>query len=149
MDGTLIGADKYTAVTGSTLVTLKKDYLETLSVGKHTLTVVYTDGECTTEFEVKNKVVEKPGTEEDTKPGTDTEKPKPDVEKPTSPEEGKKPSTETKKPIPSKVDKKANVKSEKKKSLNTAYSYNMGQWMALLLMSGVVLVLTVFKKKRN
>ena len=149
VDGTLIGADKYTAVTGSTLVTLKKDYLETLSVGKHTLTVVYTDGECTTEFEVKNKVVEKPGTEEDTKPGTDTEKPKPDVEKPTSPEEGKKPSTETKKPIPSKVDKKANVKSEKKKSLNTAYSYNMGQWMALLLMSGVVLVLTVFKKKRN
>ena len=149
VDGTLIGADKYTAVTGSTLVTLKKDYLETLSVGKHTLTVVYTDGECTTEFEVKNKVVEKPGTEEDTEPGTDTEKPKPDVEKPTLPEEGKKPSTETKKPVPSKVDKKADVKSEKKKSLNTAYSYNMGQWMALLLMSGFVLALTVFKKKRN
>lgn len=149
VDGTLIGADKYTAVTGSTLVTLKKDYLETLSVGKHTLSVVYTDGECTTEFEVKNKVVEKPGTEEDTKPGTETEKPKPDVEKPTLPEEGKKPSTETKKPVPSKGDKKADVKSEKKKSLNTAYSYNMGQWMALLLMSGVVLVLTVFKKKRN
>ena len=149
VDGTLIGADKYTAVTGSTLVTLKKDYLETLSVGKHTLSVVYTDGECTTEFEVKNKVVEKPGTEEDTKPGTETEKPKPDVEKPTLPEEGKKPSTETKKPVPSKGDKKADVKSEKKKSLNTAYSYNMGQWMALLLMSGFVLVLTVFKKKRN
>ena len=149
VDGTLIGADKYTAVAGSTLVTLKKDYLETLSVGKHTLTVVYTDGECTTEFEVKNKVVEKPGTEEDTKPGTETEKPKPDVEKPTLPEEGKKPSTETKKPVPSKGDKKADVKSEKKKSLNTAYSYNMGQWMALLLMSGFVLVLTVFKKKRN
>lgn len=126
VDGTLIGADKYTAITGSTLVTLKKDYLETLSVGKHTLTVVYTDGECTTEFEVKNKVVEKPGTEEDTKPGTDTEK-----------------------STTSKVDKKKDVKSDKKKSLNTAYSYNMGQWMALLLMSGFVLVLTVFKKKNN
>ena len=126
VDGTLIGADKYTAVTGSTLVTLKKDYLETLSVGKHTLTVVYTDGECTTEFEVKNKVVEKPGTEEDTKPSTNTEK-----------------------PTTSKVDKKKDVKSDKKKSLNTAYSYNMGQWMALLLMSGFVLALTVFKKKRN
>ena len=126
VDGTLIGADKYTAITGSTLVTLKKDYLETLSVGKHTLTVVYTDGECTTEFEVKNKVVEKPGTEEDTKPGTDTEK-----------------------STTSKVDKKKDVKSDKKKSLNTAYSYNMGQWMALLLMSGFVLVLTVFKKKRR
>ena len=148
VDGTLIGNDKYTAVSGSTVVTLKKDYLETLSVGKHTLSVVYTDGECTTEFEVIADT--KPTTpEEDKKPGTETEKPKPDVEKPTLPEEDKKPSTETKKPVPSKVDKKADVKSEKKKSLNTAYSYNMGQWMALLLMSGFVLVLTVFKKKRN
>lgn len=125
VDGTLIGNDKYTAVSGSTVVTLKKDYLETLSVGKHTLSVVYTDGECTTEFEVI----------------ADT--------KPTTPEEDKKPGTETKKPTSSRVDKKADVKSEKKKSLNTAYSYNMGQWMALLLMSGFVLVLTVFKKKRN
>ena len=142
VDGTLIGADKYTVITGSTLVTLKKDYLETLSVGKHTLSVVYTDGECTTEFEVKNKVVEKPGAEEDTKPGTDTENP-------TTPEEDKKPSTNTENPTTSKVDKKANVKSEKKKSLNTAYSDNMNQWLSLLLMSGFVLVLTVFKKKRN
>ena len=142
VDGTLIGADKYTVITGSTLVTLKKDYLETLSVGKHTLSVVYTDGECITEFEVKNKVVEKPGAEEDTKPGTDTENP-------TTPEEDKKPSTNTEKPTTSKVDKKANVKSEKKKSLNTAYSDNMNQWLSLLLMSGFVLVLTVFKKKRN
>ena len=98
---------------------MKKDYLETLSVGKHTLTVVYTDGECTTEFEIKAA-----SATEDTKPGTE-------------------------KPAPSKVDKKKDVKSEKKKSLNTAYSENMGQWMALLLMSGFVLVLSVFKKKRD
>ena len=148
VDGILIGNDKYTAVSGSTVVTLKKDYLETLSVGKHTLSVVYTDGECTTKFEVIADT--KPTTpEENKKPGTETEKPKPDVEKPTLPEEDKKPGTDTKKPTSSKVDKKTDVKSEKKKSLNTAYSYNMGQWMALLLMSGFVLVLTVFKKKRN
>ncbi len=140
VDGTLIGNDKYTAVSGSTVVTLKKDYLETLSVGKHTLSVVYTDGECTTEFEVIADT--KPTTpEEDQKPGTESEKP-------TLPEKDKKPSTETKKPTTSRIDKK-DVKSEKKKSLNTAYSYNMGQWTALLLMSGFVLVLTVFKKKRN
>ena len=53
VDGTLIDADKYTAVSGSTVITLKKDYLGTLSVGKHTLTVVYSDGECSTEFEIK------------------------------------------------------------------------------------------------
>ena len=125
VDGTLIGNDKYTAVSGSTIVTLKKDYLEMLSVGKHTLSVVYTDGECTTEFEII----------------TDT--------KPIIPEEDKKPGIDTKKQATSRLDKKADVKSEKKKSLNTAYSYNMGQWMALFLMSGLVLVLTVFKKKRN
>ena len=53
VDGTTIAADKYTAVSGSTVVTLKNDYLATLSVGKHKLTVVYNDGECSTEFEVK------------------------------------------------------------------------------------------------
>lgn len=34
-------------------ITLKADYLKTLSVGTHKLTVVYTDGECSTNFEVK------------------------------------------------------------------------------------------------
>mgnify|MGYP004662898539 CR=1 FL=1 len=156
VDGTLIGNDKYSAVSGSTVVTLKKDYLETLSVGKHTLTVVYTDSECTTEFQVKAASATedtKPGTEkpinpeEDKKPGTEQEKPGTDETKPGAETEKPKPNIE--KPAPSKVDKKKDVKSEKKKSLNTAYSDNMGQWMVLLLMSGFVLVLSVFKKKRN
>lgn len=50
IDGILIATDKYTAVSGSTVITLKKEFLDTLSVGKHTLTVVYSDGECSTEF---------------------------------------------------------------------------------------------------
>ena len=156
VDGTLIGNDKYTAVSGSTVVTLKKDYLETLSVGKHTLTVIYEDGECTTEFQVKAASATedtKPGTEkpinpeEDKKTGAEQEKPGTDETKPGAETEKPKPNIE--KPAPSKVDKKKDVKSEKKKSLNTAYSENMGQWMALLLMSGFVLVLSVFKKKRD
>ena len=156
VDGTLIGNDKYTAVSGSTVVTLKKDYLETLSVGKHTLTVVYADGECTTEFQVKAASATedtKPGTEkpinpeEDKKTGAEQEKPGTDETKPGAETEKPKPNIE--KPAPSKVDKKKDVKSEKKKSLNTAYSENMGQWMALLLMSGFVFVLSVFKKKRD
>ena len=53
VDGTLIDAKNYTAVSGSTVITLKADYLKTLSVGTHKLTVVYTDGECSTSFEVK------------------------------------------------------------------------------------------------
>ena len=53
VDGTLIAADKYTAASGSTVITLKTDYLKTLSVGIHKLTVVYTDGDCSTDFEIK------------------------------------------------------------------------------------------------
>ena len=65
VDGTLIEADKYTAMSGSTVITLKKDYLNTLAIGKHTLTIVYNGGECSTEFEIKaaqggNKTPAKP-----------------------------------------------------------------------------------------
>ena len=38
---------------GSTIVTLKATYLETLSVGKHTLAVISDTGTATTEFTVK------------------------------------------------------------------------------------------------
>ena len=127
IDDKFVSPSNYQLFKGSTIVTLNKDYLETLAVGKHTITFMYKHGGCSADFEIVNA----------------------DTQKPVTPEEDKKPSTETKKPTSSRVDKKADVKSEKKKSLNTAYSYNMGQWMALLLMSGFVLVLTVFKKKRN
>ena len=105
---------------------------------------------------MKNKVVEKPGTEEDTKPGTDTEnpakpeedkKPGTDAEKPGK--EDAKPSTNTEKPTTSKVDKKKDVKSDKKKSLNTAYSDNMNQWLSLLIVSGLVMLVALFKKRRT
>ena len=53
VDDTLIDAKNYTAVSGSTVVTLKAEYLQTLSVGTHKLTIVYNDGECNTGLEVK------------------------------------------------------------------------------------------------
>ncbi|MGN0370065.1 MAG: choice-of-anchor I family protein [Butyrivibrio sp.] len=53
VDGILIDAGNYTAVSGSTVVTLKAEYLKTLPVGTHKLTVAYTDGECSTNFEVE------------------------------------------------------------------------------------------------
>ena len=74
VDDTLIDAKNYTAVSGSTVITLKADYLKTLSVGTHKLTVVYTDGECSTNFEVKQAASEQ------TKP---TERDKSDTTTPT------------------------------------------------------------------
>ena len=53
VDGTLIDAKNYSAKSGSTIITLKPEYLQTLSAGSHNLTVVYADGECSTKFEVK------------------------------------------------------------------------------------------------
>ena len=56
VDGTLIDAKNYTAVSGSTVITLKADYLKTLSGGTHKITVVYTDDECSANFEVRKQL---------------------------------------------------------------------------------------------
>ena len=61
VDGKLLTADQYTATSGSTVVALKASYLTTLSAGKHTLTVVYTDGDCSTEFEIQSAGNTDPG----------------------------------------------------------------------------------------
>ena len=53
VDGVLVDPKNYTAVSGSTIVTFMKEYLATLSNGIHKLTVVYTDGECSTNFTIK------------------------------------------------------------------------------------------------
>lgn len=54
VDGNTLTKDKdYTIKAGSTIVELKSDYLKTLSAGNHTLEVIYEDGECETEFDVK------------------------------------------------------------------------------------------------
>lgn len=44
MDGKDIESKFYTAVSGSTVVTLAQEYMDTLDEGEHTLTFVYTDG---------------------------------------------------------------------------------------------------------
>lgn len=52
VDGRAVNQADYTVASGSTKITLKPEYLETLSVGKHSLTVQYTDGEVSCGFEV-------------------------------------------------------------------------------------------------
>lgn len=52
VDGKAVDAGNYTIKSGSTIITLKPEYLNTLSVGKHILTVIYTDGEVSGEFEI-------------------------------------------------------------------------------------------------
>ena len=52
IDGNLVDVKNYTVKEGSTIVTLKADYLNTLSVGNHTFEIIWTDGTASTRFTV-------------------------------------------------------------------------------------------------
>ena len=52
VDGVVIDAENYDAVSGSTRITLKPDYLKTLSDGKHTITIVSKDGSASANFSI-------------------------------------------------------------------------------------------------
>lgn len=54
VDGDLIDEENYTLENGSTILTLKSSYLNTLSVGEHSLTFVYNDGSVDTTFTISN-----------------------------------------------------------------------------------------------
>ncbi len=63
VDGKDLDASNYTVKEGSTIVTLKAEYLETLSVGKHTLAIVSETGTATTEFTIKAAATEEEPTQ--------------------------------------------------------------------------------------
>lgn len=52
IDGKTLDAKYYTAKEGSTIITLKADYVASLSAGNHTIGIVSTSGTATTEFTV-------------------------------------------------------------------------------------------------
>lgn len=79
VDGVSVDARYYTATSGSTIVTLKNEYLATLSVGKHTLEITYTDGAAVCSFEVTRSSVPSEGNAG----GESSEPPKSVEEKPT------------------------------------------------------------------
>lgn len=56
VDNKLVDSTNYDSKTGSTVITLKDEYLKTLSVGEHTLKVAFSDnGEAITKFTIKEK----------------------------------------------------------------------------------------------
>ena len=58
VDDELVDPNNYTAESGSTIITLKKEYVDNLSIGKHTLKVVFSDGgQATTMFNVAKTTV--------------------------------------------------------------------------------------------
>lgn len=55
VDGNPVSEESYAVKSGSTVVALKESYLKTLSVGKHSITVLYSDGEASAEFEIRTE----------------------------------------------------------------------------------------------
>ena len=58
VDNELVDPKNYTAESGSTIITLKKEFVDTLSVGEHTLKVLFNDGgEAIATFNVAKVIV--------------------------------------------------------------------------------------------
>ena len=134
IDGTLIDKKNYSAVSGSTVVTLKNDYLKTLAVGTHSLTVIYTDGDCSTNFEIKatqNPVAQ----EQALTPST----------QPTSPQTGDN-SNATQNPV---APEQASTPSTQLTSPQTGDNSNMLLWVMLLAVSSAVLTGTAIHSRKR
>lgn len=57
VDGKIVDKANYTVTEGSTIITFKADFLKTLSVGNHTISIVSTTGEADTVFTVDKQLL--------------------------------------------------------------------------------------------
>lgn len=83
LDGTTLDEKNYTKKEGSTIITLNRDFVATLSVGEHTLSIVSKSGTATAKFTVKAKPAETTTTQTTVTPQP-TAQPQPTVQ-PVSP----------------------------------------------------------------
>ena len=124
LDGTALEEKNYTKREGSTIITLNRDFVATLSVGEHTLSIVSKSGTATAKFTVKAKPAETATTQPTVTPQptaqpTQTAQPQPTVQ-PVS-------------PIPS-----------------TGDTATPALWFALLIVSGSALAaIFVLRRKDN
>ena len=71
IDDALLDAKNYQAESGSTVIILNKEYVDTLSVGEHTIKVEFSgSGSATTKFEAKAKQANTEKSENITNPQT-------------------------------------------------------------------------------
>lgn len=128
LDGTALEEKNYTKREGSTIITLNRDFVATLSVGDHTLAIVSKSGTATAKFTVKAKPAETATTQPTVTPQP-TAQPQPTVQpKPTV-----QPTVQPVSPIPS-----------------TGDTANPALWFALLIVSGSALAaIFVLRRKDN
>ncbi len=91
VDGTEIAKEHYTAAAGSTIITLKPEYLKTLTAGEHTVAIRFTDGLAQTTLTIQEEGSGNPSEKPDDpseKPDDPSEKPENPSEKPDDPSDG-------------------------------------------------------------
>ncbi len=154
IDGNELDPSNYTLMEGSTIVTIKGEFVKTLSVGKHTLSVVSTTGSAETQFTVTEVATTKPSTETTTT-GPATTKPANEIT--TTEPATTKADTEitTTKPATSNTDTEITT-TEPATSISDTTSPQTGEnsnivfWMAIFFISaGGVLTLTLKRKKSS
>ena len=74
VDNVLVDSSNYTSKSGSTIIVLNKDYVDTLAVGEHTLKVAFADGgEAETTFTIARKAENNNNNENNTPSQTENE----------------------------------------------------------------------------
>ena len=147
IDGESVDTEYYSVASGSTIITLKANYLEKLSVGRHSLTVLYLDGETSATFETRkqssgNKPTDKPSDSDNTQKPSDDSKPSDDKKgkNPSEDNRNNKPSTEENHTF---GDRRENHTSD---SPLTGDESNYFLWLILLLCSGTACVKFYFQR---
>ncbi|EOS35546.1 hypothetical protein C808_04749 [Lachnospiraceae bacterium M18-1] len=69
VDGTETAKENYTAASGSTIITLKPEYVKTLAAGKHTVAIYFTDGLAQTSLTIEKQTSGNPSGKPDTPAG--------------------------------------------------------------------------------
>ena len=147
VDGEELGADDFTAESGSLKVTLKSDYLETLDAGDHTLTVVFDEGSYDAAFTIDEEAEEETESESESEDETESETPPPVDGEP--PEESEtETETETKE---SETEKPSNVTPDKPgpNGPKTGDDSNIALWMLMMAASAACVAFMVYEKKRE
>lgn len=121
VDGVQIGKDNYDVKSGSTIVTLKSSYLNTLTAGTHNLEMLWTDGSASTTFTIQASVNQNPDNKnQETATASNTQ-----------------PATQT------------NTKQTTDKSPKTGDYNNPLVWAAWLFVSEIIIAGTVYYRKKK
>lgn len=121
VDGVQIGKDNYDVKSGSTIVTLKSSYLNTLAGGTHNLEMLWTDGSASTTFTIQASINQNPDNKnQETATASNTQ-----------------PATQT------------NTKQTTDKSPKTGDYNNPLVWAAWLIVSEIIIAGTVYYRKKK